>query len=276
MKNYDKLDQQAVLDLLFHPRDFETAPPPNAVDVDIEINDQISIGCRLHMKEKDKPLILYFHGNGETISDYDEIAQLYLNHNINLLVSSYRGYGRSGGVPTVTGFMEDCHKIFTAVCLFAEKNELTGPLFVMGRSIGTAAAIEIASCSAEKIKGLIVESVFAETMPLLENIGINTKSFNLKEEDGFGNIDKIAEIKTPTLILHGAKDTLIPIPQAERIQSFSGAKAKKFFIIPGADHNTTIAAGGEVYFSTIRGFINDITGEATWRERRRKYRDSKG
>lgn len=59
------------------------------------------------LQKKNAPTLLFFHGNGEIVEDYDDIAQIYLKLGINFLPVDYRGYGRSTGSPTVTAMMRD-------------------------------------------------------------------------------------------------------------------------------------------------------------------------
>ena len=77
----------------------------------------------------------------------------------------------------------------------------------------------------------------------------------------------------PTLLLHGSRDQLIPVHEAEKLQAESGAKTKQFHMIPGADHNSLILVGGEQYFKTIKSFTDTVTGQNTWRQRRKKFKD---
>ena len=58
------------------------------------------VGGRFHMAEKSAPNILFFHGNGEIVADYDDMGPLYNRMNISFLPVDYRGYGRSTGKPT--------------------------------------------------------------------------------------------------------------------------------------------------------------------------------
>ena len=273
MNTYPKLDRIEILQYLFHPRPVDRdEKPQNSYDIDIEVESGTQLGCRFFLENIAAPTILYFHGNGETVSDYNQIAPFYNRFGLNLMVATYRGYGWSTGTPTASTMLSDCHLVYEEFEKFSTEKKLEGPLFVMGRSIGSAAAIELCQNQPENIKGLIIESGFADTLPLLYCIGLSPDKCQLLEEDGFGNLEKIAEIKLPTLILHGAADQVIPVPQAERLQAFAGARMKKFFIIPGADHNSMIDRGGEHYFLTIKTFTDEATGKNTWREKRHKYK----
>ena len=76
----------------------------------------------------------------------------------------------------------------------------------------------------------------------------------------------------PTLIIHGQRDSLIELHQAECLNAACGAKSKELQFVPGADHNSVIAIGGMVYFQTIKRFIDKSTGADDWRKRRRQQK----
>jgi uncharacterized protein len=270
MQEYVKLDQPEILSRLFCPhREPKTRPPIGAVDMEFEVESGIFLGCRFHIHDAAAPSIIYFHGNGEIVCDYDEIGREYMNVGCNLLVMSYRGYGWSSGTPTVQSMFNDGRRLFSEVVAWLSEKGYSGPLFMMGRSLGSACAIDLAALHGDSVKGLIIESGFADTLPLLKILGISPVTTGIKEEDGFGNGEKIARVRIPTLILHGARDQLIPASEAEKLQAGSGARNKQFFLIPGADHNTMIATAGRLYFKTIRQFIDTTTGASSWRNKRK-------
>ena len=75
--DYSKLDQPGVVQLLFHPRkELDLKPPPGSIDCDILVEQDVRIGARFHMAGVEDPNILFFHGNGEIASDYDDIGPL--------------------------------------------------------------------------------------------------------------------------------------------------------------------------------------------------------
>jgi fermentation-respiration switch protein FrsA (DUF1100 family) len=268
MQNIHPLDQPEILSRLFYPRKEPKTPlPAGAVDSDFEMEPGISLGCRLYLHSPEAPSILYFHGNGETVCDHDDIGLEYLHVGCNLLVMTYRGYGWSSGSPTVTSMFEDGRRLFSAVRSLLKDTGYDGPLFLMGRSLGSACAIDLAVLFGDLVKGLIIESGFADTLPLLQTLGIPPLPIN--EGEGFGNREKIATVKIPTLILHGARDQLIPPSEAEKLQAESGARNKQFMLIPGADHNTVTSIAGKLYFSSIKRFIDSVTGVSSWRKIRK-------
>jgi len=269
---YAKLDQPAVLQFLFHPRrEADSTPLPRSVDNDIQVEKDVSIGARFHMAERSDPNILFFHGNGEIVGDYDPIGPMYNEHGLSLLAVDYRGYGRSTGTPTVTAMMRDAHAIFKNVKDWLKEQDRTGPFLVMGRSLGSACALELAASYSEEISGLIIDSGFANTVPLLKCLGVDTDALGITEEDGFKNVQKIAQFSKPTLIIHAQFDQFIPVMMAEVLQVQCAARSKEFRVVPGADHNTILVRIGKYYFETLKQFTNKIEGKRrkfSFRERR--------
>ncbi|MGL1932441.1 MAG: lysophospholipase [Desulfotalea sp.] len=271
---YSKLDQpEALVNIFFPTKTAKNIAPINAVDIDIEVEDGIRIGCRFYGASLDAPNIIFYHGNGELVSDYDEIAARYTAIGINVFMTTYRGYGWSDGSPTVTNMYADATTIFDYALTWLKENSYSAPIFLMGRSLGSAPAIALAVEKDAVIKGLIIESGFADTLPLAKSLGLNTE--NLTEEDCFNNLEKIAKVKRATIILHGSLDTLIPAAQAENLQSFCGARSKQFQIIPGAEHNTMIDTAGDLYFETIKKFMDTLMGVTDWRKKRRAHKEKK-
>ena len=270
-----KMDKAEILAALFHPqKGIRNDTPPSCQEFAVAVSEEVTLGCRFFAPHDKAPVIIYFHGNGETVSDYDQLAPYYLEVGLNLFVASYRGYGWSSGEPSVGGLFHDAAVILERIHEYCQTTGFSEKLFVMGRSLGSAACIDLAHRFPEMIKGIIIDSGFADTLPLAARLGYNVSDSGLREEDCFNNVEKIREIKVPTLILHGAQDQLIPMQEASKLHSESGARTKQFYVIPGADHNTLISRGGRVYFETIKNFTNGVAGErSTWRLRRRKSKN---
>ncbi len=270
METLTKLDQPELLSFIFSPRTCDVTPLPKAaIDVEIETEPGVIIGCRFHIHDPASPNIIFFHGNGEIVADYDDIGPLYNHAGMNLLVTEFRGYGWSNGTPTVTSMLADAEILFTEIQNWLKFNNHDGKIFIMGRSLGSVPAIDLATRHEDDIKGLIIESGIADTIPLAKVLGLNPENTEFTEDDGFRNIQKIETVKTPTFIFHGSRDEIIDAAEAEKLQSYSGARTKEFIVIPGATHNTMITTGGRLYFETIKNFIDKVTGVTNWRRRRK-------
>jgi pimeloyl-ACP methyl ester carboxylesterase len=258
--DYSVLDRPDVLALLFHPRPEVPGRPAagSARDVLIPVADDIVIGGRLHMAHPQGPNILFFHGNGEIVADYDDLGPVYNQMGINFLAVDYRGYGRSSGRPTVSAMMQDCHTIFDYVRYWLQDNHFEGPLVVMGRSLGSASALELAWQYPEQIDALVIESGFAYAGPLLQLLGVNLTAIGFEETEAFGHIDKIKAFKKPTLIIHAEFDHIIPFSDAQALFAACPAPGKTFLKIPGANHNDIFVRGMTDYLAAIKGLFEGI------------------
>jgi len=246
--------------LIFHPRpDFTASPPGGAEDHMFVVEPGVAVGARFFLSEPKNPDLLFFHGNGEIASDYDDLGPCFNRWGISLLVADYRGYGRSGGTPSVGTLLPDALAVFDQVHTWRTEQARTGPFLVMGRSLGSAPAVEIANQRKDRIAALILDSAFAYSLPLLELLGIPVGSLGIREDDGFRNLEKIASVSKPTLLIAGSRDDLIPPSESEKLLEHSGAHRKELVLVPGAGHNDIFARCGEGYFDLIARFIKPLT-----------------
>ena len=253
---YSILDQPSVLQALFHPRRDNSIPPSGVYSVALEVEPGVTVGGRLYPTTAENPAILYFHGNGEIAADYDYFAEAYKHLGITLLVIDYRGYGISNGTPTASNLLKDAVTVFNTVGGILHSHGLyPKQLYVMGRSLGSTAAIEVALHAKEGLAGLIIESGFAETFPLLAHLGVVIPGAD-EERDGVGNARKISQIATRTLIIHGQQDMLIPVKQALILHRCCAASEKQLALISNAGHNDLMIIGRAQYFDAIQMFVN--------------------
>jgi pimeloyl-ACP methyl ester carboxylesterase len=260
--DYSNLDRPEIIAFLFHPRPEyrESGPAGSGEDVSVSVEKDVVIGARFHMAEKSAPNILFFHGNGEIVGDYDEMGPLYNRLGINFLPVDYRGYGRSTGSPSITFMMRDCHVIFEFVRKWLNENAYAGELILMGRSLGSASVLELAAHYRDGIGALIVESGFARTGPLLELLGVNLSSLGFEEEIGLRNIDKIRDFDRPTLIIHAERDHLIPFSEGQALYDACGAPDKTLLKIPGANHNDIFTRGLSEYLAAVMALAEKTRG----------------
>jgi len=128
-------------------------------------------------------------------------------------------------------------------------------LFVMGRSLGSMPAIEVALRHQDEIRGLIVESGAASNFRRLwESFGTLSGTAAAGEESPFLNKVKVRQIDKPTLILHGEHDEIISVEEGRDLYRNSGAQDKRIVIVPGAGHNDIMMNQG-LYFGAIEEFV---------------------
>jgi uncharacterized protein len=254
MPDYSQIDHSPLLGFLFYPRRDHSPSPEGAFDFFVPVDQGVSIGCRFYVGDRNWPWVLYFHGNGEVVSDYDEIAPFYHRKRINLVVADFRGYGASGGSPTFTNLVQDAPTLFEAVKEELSRKGFQPDLWVMGRSMGSIPALELADHYPDKLKGLVVESGFASVTRLIKHLGLPSRGINLEPMEQ-ERMNRIRKISVPALIIHGEFDNLVPLQEAKDLFAALGTAQKQLIIIPQADHNNIMFAGLEQYFEGIQKFI---------------------
>jgi pimeloyl-ACP methyl ester carboxylesterase len=250
---------QVIFPVAYSPfllRDHIQSSPKNGKVYPVEVDKKVNIYCGFWVNSKDSPSIIYFHGNGETVADHGWIAPVYNHLGINIFVADYRGYGSSDGKPTVGNMLNDAHIILSSFQAIIREEGFKGSIFIMGRSLGSLPAIELAFHHQEEINGLIIESGSANNLHRLwGHIGATNRQSLLQDDNVFLNTVKIRQVNKPTLIIHGEYDQILPVAEGRELYQNSGDGEKKLLIIPGADHNDIMIIDRALYFDTISEFV---------------------
>src|SRR5262245_14098853 len=106
-QDFSVLDRPEILSMLFYPRPDSSVASPPARDLMIPVAGHIAVHARWHPLAPAAPAVLFFHGNGEVAGEYDDLAPVYHRFGMSLFIADYRGYGRSGGRPTVGTMLAD-------------------------------------------------------------------------------------------------------------------------------------------------------------------------
>ena len=249
--DYSILDRPDISMNSFYPRQSWTSTPPGAEDHSVVVQEGVSLSCRFFPAELEGPTIMFFYGNGETADDYDGIAPLYNQIGANFFVADYRGYGRSGGSPAFSTMLSDAHKVLEDLRVRLKASQYTGPIFVMGRSMGRHAAFELAANAPDGIKGLIVESGRASLGQFANGVDPTVAETLIAEYQ-----DKVRSINIPVLVIHGEMDTLAPVQSAVEMYEDFASERKRLVTIPDAGHNDLLYRGIDQYFAAIKEFVS--------------------
>ena len=259
------LDHPDIVHLIFYPRKHQ-GPVRKTKDtylLSIPVDKDINVVGRFYraVDYKFAPTILFFHGNGEIATDYDFIGPTYQQMGINFFVADYRGYGQSDGQPSFSSMINDSHVIYQYFREYLINNGFSGPVSVMGRSLGSASAIELASHYQNHLVCLIIESGFAHTFNLLKRLGIPSSLLPSNREEEASTLPLIKTVKIPTLFIHGENDMIIPLEDGVALYNEVASKNKEILIIPGAGHNDLLFYGADDYMSAIKEIITESSLE---------------
>ena len=252
-----KPDDSIISRILFHPREEDPGYIPQGIRT-VTASGNVRIGGFLHLHPTSGVLLLFFHGNGEIAADYDDISSFFTGCGVSLWSVDYRGYGRSSGLPSYSHMFEDAETLLNDISRMAQTVGRTfNRILVMGRSLGSASAIFLASRHASKLSGLLLDSPYADGLKLIHRLsGMTVNKLDLPEF--MDNIDLMRTVDLPTLILHGTIDEIILISEARDLYNACRNPVRRLVEINGAGHNDLMFRDADRYWSAIREHINQI------------------
>lgn len=180
--------------------------------------------------KRDGKIVVYYHGNAGHIGHRAAKVQHFIDKGIGVLLIDYRGFGGNYGKPTEEGLYHDGR----AALRFLEGKEYAASQFVLyGESIGSGVATQMAYEIQPRY--LILEAPFSSAADVAKK-----KYFFLPVDflmkDRYDNAEKIGDIKTSLLVVHGDEDGVIPIELGKKL--FERAQhPKEFITINGGHHN---------------------------------------
>lgn len=245
-------DSQAFNANLFFPRGDTLSTPDNSDEIQVEVEPGIFVHIRRHPSNEARFSLLFFHGNGEIVSDYDNFAEIFTSMGAELVIADFRGYGQSTGTPTLRMALEDAHKIFDQL---KSNSKLKEKVCIMGRSLGSAPTLDLCAKRSD-VAGCVLESGYADPIPLVERRGLKIDKTTPEEDAVFNNSQKIKSVQCPLLIMHGADDFLIGPHEAKLNYENAGSKLKYLEILEGVGHNDMMM--NPSYFSTLKRFFDSL------------------
>ncbi len=209
--------------------------------IEIKLDDVTLRGWALNKTAADA--VIYFGGNAESIEfNIQEFKSLFPDRAVFLI--PYRGYGGSEGSPSEESLYQDALAIFD----FAATKH--GKVSVIGRSIGSGIASYVAT--KRPVEKLVMVTPFDSIVAIAQQQYpmLPVKYLLL---DRYESIDRVAEIKAPTLMLIAERDRIVPRANSRRLEEAFDSEKLKVVVVEGADHNDISAYNR--YSTSISRFL---------------------
>lgn len=187
-------------------------------------------------------VLLYSHGNAEDLGSVRYRIRQYAERGYGVAAYDYEGYGQSGGEPSEAAACRDIERVWRY--LVEERGVPPESIVIYGRSVGSGPSCFLA----EKVpaRALVLEAPFKSTFSV---VGMGWLPF-----DRFRNIDRVAKINLPLLIIHGTRDTVVPYSHGEALFE-AAAGPKRLYTVEGGGHNNLLFKAGERYWEMLREFL---------------------
>ncbi len=179
--------------------------------------------------------ILFLHGNAQNISAHISSVFWMPHAGFNVFLFDYQGYGRSEGLPSLTGVQHDFDSALT--WLMNNPDIDTQKIIIFGQSLGAAIALYGLADSKYKnsIRGMIADSGFTSyrdiTRDYLNNFWLTWLvqwPLSFMVSDNYSPIEAVPNITpVPLLIIHSKQDQVIPYSHGQAL--YNAANPPKLF-----------------------------------------------
>lgn len=174
-----------------------------------------------------KDAIVYFGGNAESvIYNADDFSKYFPDRTIYLV--NYRGYADSSGLPSQNALFSDALVIYDTV------TQTHSDIVAFGRSLGSGVALYLAA--QRRLSHLVLITPYDSILAVAKKqfpffpVGILLK-------DKYDSLSLVDKISSPTLIVAGEQDNIIPVSHSKTLYEALDAENAHLKIIQNAGHN---------------------------------------
>jgi uncharacterized protein len=228
--------------LLYHP----TQTPPESLGasatswqpVSLATNDENTLrGVVARPKDNTAPWVLFFGGNAMSLASSTAVlSRLRGQHDWGLAVFAYRGYDGSTGSPDESSLVSDAQRV--ALFLRDEEGVRRERLVVMGQSLGTGVAVQLAAAGGREndpVGAVVLLSPYT-SMTRVFGEAVSWLPSGWLTPDAFESAEYTDALPEPTLIIHGMADDLIGIDHGRELAQAMPGRAR-LLELPGRGHN---------------------------------------
>jgi len=211
-------------------------------------------------REQSKALVLFLHGNAENISTHSAAVYWLTQHQYDVFIFDYRGYGLSQGVPDMDMLMTD---IYQAFAYANKRNVRDKKLFVIGQSLGASMGIYSIAQKPDGIDGAIFVSPFSDYREITRHMLASSwltwafqwpLSFTISND--YRPLDYVKELpEIPVLYLYSNEDRMIPPQQVKTLYEHSN-EPRDIEIVHGV-HNSifSIESNREIVLKHLNSWL---------------------
>lgn len=211
---------------------------------------------------KNNNTIIVMHGYPTNKADVLPFS-MFLLKKFNVFLFDFRSFGESQGSYTTAGFKEV--KDLDAAVKYLKNRKDVKNIGALGFSLGGSVAIMNEN---NDVKAIVADSAYSNLNNMLEAMYRNfyflkhpfvymtriySKIFFGMDPKDISPATAIKNIDKPVLIIHGNKDSQIPVNEAQLL--YNANKKNELWIVENADHGETYALNKKEYEKRVLEFF---------------------
>lgn len=200
------------------------------------------------------PTMLYFHGNAAHLGNRAGKYHAFAEKGFGVLALSYRGYGKSQGEPSEEGIYNDAR---ATIKFLTDKSIPLSRIMLFGESLGSGVAVQMAT--EFQVGAVILEAPYTSVVNRAAEI-YSFAPVRLLIQDHYDSIGKIAKVKAPILIFHGALDQTIPIAHGKTLYEAIRSPKQAFYFpkVGHTDFNSDVLAAHILEFARTNHLVGEL------------------
>lgn len=198
-----------------------------------------------------KATFIYFHGNAGALSGRANRFNELTNRGYGLVAIAYRGSSGSTGQPSEVTITNDTQLLIERLPMVLGEIP-KGKVIYYGESLGTGVATKLALINPPD--ALILEAPYTSIVSLAA-MRMPYFPIRMTLDQRWETERYIKKVSSPTLVIHGTRDQVIPYSMGKSIFTLSGSAAKQMKTIKGGNHLSAFTAKGQ---AAVYRFIDGL------------------
>lgn len=238
----------------------------------IQSQDALTLKAMLvEHKQANKKVAILAHGYSGTSKEMAPFAKLFYDLGFTIVLPDARGHGDSEGDYIGFGWPER-HDYLAWIDLLISRYGQDTEIVLFGISMGGATVLNVSGeALPDQVKAIVEDcgysSVEKELSYQLKNLYklpsypfIPMTSLLTKYKAGYSfteasPVDQVKKSSTPTLFIHGDKDSFVPTDMAYELYQ-AAASDKALYIVHGAEHAYSYVTDKDEYRRQVTRFLS--------------------
>jgi len=201
--------------------------------------------------DSSRPTIVFFHGNAGNLGNRARQAREFLDAGLGLLLVTWRYNAGAGGEPSEQALLNDGR---AALDFVAAQGIPERRIVLHGESLGSGVAVAMAV--ERDIGGLVLVYPYSSVTDVAED-RFWFAPVRMLIKDDFDSVARIGKVRAPILVIHGERDTVIPVRFARRLFAAAREPKEGHFLPEGTHANLYVLGAGRIILEFLeqRAFI---------------------
>ncbi len=201
-------------------------------------------------------IILYFHGNGETLADISDLFILAQKEGVSIAAYDYPCFGRSQGVPSEETNVQAGVDVLKRIKAQFPQAKISLWGYSLGAGVAMAVYNRNLTTQAADVSSMVLVSPWDSFQKLCN--AVSPMSIFCSSQKLSGNYYQLAamasQVNVPTMVVYSKQDKLIPAAQSERVYSMIPKQFAFKIVEGGGGHNAIYTPD---IFTSILKFLKE-------------------